>query len=262
LKLHKRCADKEELADLLLLATSNCGRDVPYDEITEAVSNSEPIATGNKGALQRRPRWPERNEEAIKAITQNATTTAELAADSPVKWDDGQPHTEEIIDALFPGNPLLCAGTRKEFALTRTREEWRSFMANQQFIVPNPMTSIYGTTKHGEQSMRTLANTAGRRFLVVEFDQGEFDQHAALLGHLGKFAPLVLVVHSGNKSLLGWFDCKGATPEKVEKFFRYAVRLGADPATWTRCQYVRMPDGQRDGGQRQRVVYFNPSILN
>jgi hypothetical protein len=97
--------------------------------------------------------------------------------------------------------------------------------------------------------------------LVVEFDQGTFDEHAALLVHLAKLAPLVLVVHSGNKSLHGWFYCEGQSEEKVVRFFQYAVSLGADQATWTRCQLVRMPDGLRDNGKRQSVIYFSPATL-
>ena len=42
---------------------------------------------------------------------------------------------------------------------------------------------------------------------------------------------------------------------------RYAVSLGADPATWTRSQFVRMPEGRRDNGQRQTAYFFNPKPL-
>jgi hypothetical protein len=180
---------------------------------------------------------------------------------SPVKWTDNARHTEDIISALFPEHTLLCAGQNKERARTGLREHWRGLLENQQFIVPNPMTAYCGRTKQGKRSVRTLANTGPRRFLVVEFDTGRFDQHAAVLSHLGTLAPLVLVVHSGNKSLHGWFFCAGVPDTAVEKFFRYAVRLGADPATWTRCQWVRCPDGQRDNGKRQQVVFFNPKPL-
>ena len=41
-----------------------------------------------------------------------------------------------------------------------------------------------------------------------------------------------------------------------------AVSLGADRATWTRSQFVRMPDGTRDNGNRQAVYFFNPEVLN
>jgi len=70
-----------------------------------------------------------------------------------------------------------------------------------------------------------------------------------------------IAVHSGNKSLHGWFYVHGEPDAKVERFFHYAVSLGADRATWTRSQFVRMPDGVRDTGQRQAVYFFNPAHM-
>jgi len=49
--------------------------------------------------------------------------------------------------------------------------------------------------------------------------------------------------------------------EKVSRFFRCALTLGADRATWTRCQLVRTPDGTRAKGKRQTVYFFNPEVL-
>ena len=255
--------DKNCIADLLREHSANCGRDDGEQEIWDAIDNSERWLAQQKGKSAKSrtvARWPARNEEQIEAITRNGPDLARLEASSPIRWTDEQPHTEEIVDLLFPGNPLICAATRKENALTRTREEWRGLLANQQFIVPSPMIAICGKTKNGRDSMRCLANTGLRRFVVVEFDQGSFDQHAALLAHLGKSEPLVLVVHSGNKSLHGWFRAMKDEAQSRE-FIQSAVSLGADHATWTRCQYVRMPFGLRDNGKWQRVIYFNPAIL-
>ena len=42
--------------------------------------------------------------------------------------------------------------------------------------------------------------------------------------------------------------------DRLRRFMNYAVSLGADPATWTRSQFVRMPDGARDHGKRQTVT--------
>ena len=106
-------------------------------------------------------------------------------------------------------------------------------------------------------SAHTLDNTGARRFLICEFDTGTADEHATLLLHLGTFAPLVCAVHSGGKSLHGWFYVHGQPEAKIEKFFRYAVSLGADRATWTRSQFVRMPDGTRDNGNQQTVFFTN-----
>ena len=176
-----------------------------------------------------------------------------------------EPATEAIVDALFPGNPLLCCGrnVKREFG-TGTREEWRGKLARLQFIVPSPMSAEEGHKKDStELSVRTLENTGPRRFLVIEFDRGEADTHAAVLWHLARMAPLALVVHSGGKSLHGWFSCAGQDEDKLHKFMRYAVVLGADKATWTRCQFVRMPDGLRPKPGtlpvRQHVFHFNPA---
>jgi hypothetical protein len=170
--------------------------------------------------------------------------------------DNGQ-HTETIIDQLFPGDALLCCGKSSQEFDTRPREAWRGELSELQLIVASPMSAVTGTTKDGKESKHTLANTGARRFLICEFDTGTPDEHAALLLHLGTFAPLVCAVHSGNKSLHGWFFVASQSDAKIEKFFRYAVSLGADRATWTRSQFVRMPDGTRDNGKRQTVFYTN-----
>jgi hypothetical protein len=52
------------------------------------------------------------------------------------------------------------------------------------------------------------------------------------------YGPFVCAVHSGGKSLHGWFNVEGEDEEKANGFFLYAVSLGADPATWTRSQFV------------------------
>jgi hypothetical protein len=41
----------------------------------------------------------------------------------------------------------------------------------------------------------------------------------------------------------------------------YAHALGADPVTWSRHQFVRMPDGTRESGRRQTVWFFNPEVI-
>jgi hypothetical protein len=94
---------------------------------------------------------------------------------------------------------------------------------------------------------------------VTEFDHGTFDEQAALIWHLTAWAPLVMVVLSAGKSLHAWWSCRGVPEEKLRAFMNYAVALGADPITWTRCQLVRMPGGLRNGVRRQRVIYFNPN---
>jgi len=157
--------------------------------------------------------------------------------------------------------PLLCIGkSSREFA-TRKRSKWRGRLSEMQLMVPSPMSSRTGMTKEGRESEHTLANTGPRQFLVIEQDQGTPDEQAAILLHLSRKGPLVLAVHSGSKSLHGWFVCLGRPDEELRAFMNHAVTLGADPATWSMCQFVRMPDGTRENGNRQSVFYFNPFLL-
>jgi hypothetical protein len=208
------------------------------------------------------PAWPTADQELRAKIVREGIKLPDLWEASPVRPEDNRPRAEELIDALFPGNPLLCVGYSPGSFATKPREEFRAPLARCPFITPSPMSAPTGVTLDGRISAHTLANTGPRKFLVVEFDEGSLDEHAALLWHLADFGPLTLAVHSGGKSLHGWFAVKNATEERLLRFFRYAASLGADPSTWTRSQFVRMPDGTRKGGQRQAVFYFNPATLN
>jgi len=146
--------------------------------------------------------------------------------------------------------------------LTDPKHRW--FTDKASFVVPSAMSARQGLTKAGKASARSLDNTGPRQHVVVEIDDPSIskDQQAGILNHLAQFAPLVMVVDSGNKSIHGWYACHGVADKMVEDFFRIAVSLGADRATWARCQLVRMPNGKRrfaDGSDRlQSIVYFNP----
>jgi hypothetical protein len=257
-------------AGVLREASGNCGRSVPEREIDDAVrkafESDPPVGNRSpraKGRLHRRPPvWPERDPDRIAAIAASGIGLADLWHVSPIWRDDDQNLTEVIIDALFPGDPLLCCGWSKSNFDTRLRSAWRGELSRAQLIVPSPMSAVWGITKDGKPSKHTESNTGPRRWLVIESDQGAIDQQAAVLLHLAQSAPLVLVVHSGGKSLHGWFLVAGQPEEKVHKFFRYAHALGADKKLWKPEQFARMPDAQRDNGNRQTVFFFNPQPLH
>lgn len=224
--------------------------------------------------------WLDPNFELIEAVALTGNGLVDLWEASPIRLDSNKPKTDELIDILFPGNPLLCCGWNSHRFDTRLRNRWYK-LDDLQFIVPNPMTAPVGLTKTGKLSAHALSNTGPRRFLIVEFDfdatnsaeegrllerlatQGRDvrDLCAALLLHLAEKAPLVLAVHSGGKSLHAWFYCADVPEEKVLRFFRYAVSLGADQANWNPSQFARMPDGLRGNRKRQAVYFFNPEVL-
>jgi hypothetical protein len=225
-------------------------------------------------------RWLSRDFELIGAVANMGSGLVDLWEASPVRLNSNEPNTDKIIDLLFPGNPLLCCGWTRHRFDTRPRQHWHK-LQDLQFIVPSPMTAKQGLTREGKLSAHALSNTGPRRFLIVEFDFGASnsdeeagllerlateerdvrDLCAALLLNLAEKAPLALAVHSGGKSLHGWFYCAGVPEETLWGFFQYAVLLGADRANWTRSQFVRMPDGQRKNRRRQTVYFFNPEVV-
>jgi hypothetical protein len=251
--------DEDDIRAFLENAAVTCGRRVPEGEIADAVRNSHMGAFEPAGA--HRQSWPSVNAEQREAITGRGFRLVDLWEISPVRFEDSKPHTEEIIDHCFPGNPLLCIGAAVFQSRTAPRNDWRGRLAACPLIVPSVMTAPTGRNQDGEESPRCLDNTGARRFLVVEFDSGTLEEHAAILLHLAEFGPLALAVFSGSKSLHGWFYCAGEPEPTLLTFFRSAVALGADRATWTRCQLVRMPDGLRDNGTRQTVYFFNPEVI-
>jgi hypothetical protein len=253
-----------EMFECIKERVRNCGRSVTDGEIWSAIKNSAECAwrpDGNYGMTKTVAKWPDLDEERRATILRRGNGLVTLWEESRVRIESNESKTESIIDALFPGNPLLCCGKSNCHFETKPREEWRGQLSQLQFIVPSPMIAPTGLTKSGKQSAHALSNTGPRRYLVCEFDQGGVDDHAALILHLGSKAPLVCVVHSGGKSLHAWFYVRGHDEEKIRNFFSYAVSLGADPATWTRSQFVRMPDGQRDTGNRQTVFFLNYRVF-
>jgi len=274
LALRRAGYSEGEMAEMIEGAAVNCGRALEAHEIPDAIKNSgsrsAPSGTSARGGGMPPPRaarWPAAASGRIQEIirSREARSLYDLWEASPVRLEDHA--AEHLIDRLFPGNPLLCCGRSHGQCETTPREEWRGQLRKLQFIVPNPMAALRGTRKSdGQPSPRALDNTGSRRFLVIEFDDnlGE-DSQAARLWHLNSLSPLVLAVHSGGKSLHGWFCTVGDAESAWLKFMRYAVSLGADPATWTRCQFVRLPDGMRRPKDkapiRQVVYFFNPEAL-
>lgn len=212
-------------------------------------------------------KWPETNRWMRSRIIQSGPELSGLLDLSPVVLDSKKPQTTQYLKALFPGDPLICVGKNMMEFWTRRVSDFGRSVENFQFIVPSPMSKLIGRIQEPspgkpEWSAHTLDNTGERRYAVIEFDEGSYDEHASLIWHLADFAPLVLAVHSGGKSIHGWFSVCGDSEEDVFKFYRYAVSLGADYHTFLKSQFVRMPDGRRENGKRQEVFYFNPEAVS
>ncbi|MES2659976.1 MAG: hypothetical protein V4689_15250 [Verrucomicrobiota bacterium] len=259
--------DRASIISLLTSAVGGCGRHVPAREIEAAVDAAAKVAwmpSGSRSPVGNKPKpqWPSINSEMREAIIKNEPfDLASLADASPMRCDQESTPTEWLIDEIFPGNPLLCVGKSAYDFRTAPRNAFRGHLARYQFITPSAMLAKTGLTKEGKVSEHCLENTGARMFLVTEFDSGSSDEQAALIWHLRKFAPLAMALSSGGKSIHAWWNCQGLDESVPRKFMRYAVSLGADHATWTRSQFVRMPNGWRpDKKKCQEVYFFNQDV--
>ncbi len=271
----------EKIQEILTAKTQGgiLGRTVAMGEITRAINRSAECAwtpTGGDHSAQahalpvgeRESKWAPFNADLRhEIIERGAFRLADLWDESPVKVESPEsPPCEWFIDALFPGNPFLCVGDSMSVFETWKKEDLRGTFSRRGLIVPSPMSRRKGLTQEGHLSEHSLDNTGPRKYLVIEFDEPRpfaetCDGQAAIVSHLSTLAPLVMAVYSGKKSLHSWFNVAGEPDELVTCLMRYAVTLGADKATFTRSQFVRMPQGTRDNGARQLVNYFNPSMI-
>lgn len=257
--------DTETIINLLAAATDGCGRPVPEKEIRDAVENARACAwlpSGDAAAPRvatAAPKWPERDAERISAIAEaDPDALGMLRESSPVKISDHLHDADCLLERLFPGNPLVCVADGVASAITLPRLELAGTAGNYSHMVPSPMTATHGTNQQGRRSTRCLDNTGPRHYLVTECDGGDHPTQAAVIRHLAAIAPLVMVVDSAGKSLHAWWRCQGQPEARLKSFFRLAVSLGADSATWTRCQLVRMPLGWRhEKSKRQNVLFFD-----
>lgn len=259
LKFHRMGVSAEAIYYQLVRAVADCGRVVTEKEIMDAIQNSARLrGTASKPATKGGRSSPLDDRPRARIIAEAAMCVPDLFDCSPVRIEGDQPDAEWFVDELFEPDHLLCVGESSSSFVTAPREELRGRLSSKALIVPSPMTSISGTTQKGTRSMHCLDNTGPRYYLVTEFDQGAPDDQAALIWHLGEYAPLAMVVYSGGKSLHAWFSCRNCAEDRQMRFFHYACALGADPATRSRCQFVRMPQGWRKGKEvRQDVLYFN-----
>jgi hypothetical protein len=283
----------------LSYAAQRCDREVPQGEVDRLLIWAEGLFGKAELASQKYTQSgyagirPQIDLEELFAIALAGPWLKEYREDSP-RHLGGARNTDEVLHAWgrYAGqaDPLICFGADDQF-WTRPQSAVRGILHIHEQIVPSPMRALQGLTVDGRWSEHTKDGTGERMFLVTEFDftkttpKGKptiwgpllesceaagitvLDLNAALLAHLSEQRPLWMAVFSGGKSLQGWFPCRGEPEAELQHWFvSQARRLGADPMTWCKSQFVRMPDGTRAPNRegksvRQTIEYYDPSVL-
>jgi hypothetical protein len=200
------------------------------------------------------PVWNAKETERIHKADPRTVSEWKGLTEVPEPW---HLWPSQVLRLLFAEpETLVCAGRSNSQFQTRTMIEHGN-LAGWQLVVPAPMVCRCGFTKKGNLSEHSLANTGRRRFIVCDFDCPPPEQHASIVAHLAKFRTPALVMSSGGKSLHAWFAVTECETDNAN-FWKLAIALGADPALERNpSQFVRMPNGARDNGNRQLVHYLN-----
>lgn len=244
--------EEESMRHLRAAAAQVRERSVPEREIAAAFRCARfKVETGAPPG----PIWPPVSPALRQEVITRAPVNLSLRVwkERPTNQDAGH-----WLMQLFRPEEFVCVAWAANEPITRRAGELEKLVRElaPQFLVPQPMLALEGLTKEGRLSAHAESNTAPRRRLVIEFDTGTGSEHLAILWHLAASARLLLAVHSGGKSVHGWFDVAGWPEWSVIDFFARAVRLGADPKMFSRTQYTRMPGGFNVERQKPQSVLF------
>jgi hypothetical protein len=226
--------------------------------------NSDNKGTGESRKVE--PDWPDFEPDLSQRLEIPECSVYDLWDRSPIRFEDGV-HTREILRAVFPCDPLLCfarkysSGIGYDAQISRLSKVTDRQLLEWSYVVPNVPGAEWGFTKDGKESQHSKDLFQYRNYIIVEFDGTvpDKDKQASIILWLAEhWGELTLVVDSGGKSLHAWFYCGGIADDALEPHFRQAVRLGEDSNLFDKMQFVRLPDGLRENGNRQQTLYFKP----
>lgn len=205
------------------------------------------------------PKWPERDDILRAEVVRSCAADMDRLKAGALRHETAL----SMLRKVYRADDLVCIGrTSFDFVTVRLRDipDDNRDLGTCEFVNPSPMVALAGLTAGGKYSAHAKANTGPRVYAVVEFDDGQPHEHAAILKYLTRFLPLLMIVYSGKTSLHGWFPCPGLTDEQVRSFYAAAIRLGADPKMYGVSQFSRLPMGANGKtSRRQMVLYFNPA---
>lgn len=267
----------EDIRRIVKRLAAKCGRSVDPDITQSLKTAAANLGLGDGSGPEnshssdasRKYNWPKPSPDKQAEVLKwaGAWGRADLEASSPV--DVSVLTAESVLSVLYPQDGLVCCGMEDWNAVIATTDIWirSGVLSEYQLIVPSLMkgTLVYYKgqlllDRAGRPSIRLLINTLQRLYLVHEWDHTSHNDQARYIKYLCQWGSLVMVVDSGGESLHAWWDAIGVAEELLKRFHTLACLLGADSTKYPTNSYFRLPGGLRsENGQRQRIVYFDPS---
>jgi hypothetical protein len=231
--------------------------------------------------------WPKPDYALIAAATSSGRGFADLTARSPVPLNPA--HTaRDYLQALFAPQDMSFLCTSPSLPQMADTAPWLGFKHSDRpaLVVPSLMDSQRGKKDNGDTSRRCASMVSRRLYLVVETDfrpdkdgaestpAGELMRNSPHLPSPKELSagvahhwldlgwPVALILFSGGKSVHSWLATWAHDDDtEAARMFSHATALGADAALWTPCQPVRVPEGRREDGREQPVLYIDPRFM-
>lgn len=177
-------------------------------------------------------------------------------------------HLFEEMDIINIQHTALEYGTLVVLSeLPAFLEKHRCPLEDYKFLNPATFKKVEGVPNplHAQNKVSTRCNenVKTRRWMVLEMDSKEearLERFNTFVLAMAQFAPLVLAVDTGNKSIHFWFDTQDIKPKIRTSFFNMACLHGADKRLGVKSQIARMPNvpSADTGRGPQKVVYYDP----
>ena len=163
----------------------------------------------------------------------------------------------ELLKGLFNPKDIICIQkTAMEQGTLCRMEKLEAFLAENntllsdyKYLNPAIFKTVRGVEKlrKGEKYLSTRCNENVKRrdYMVLECDAediGKAERFNDFAIQMSQFAPLVMAIDSGGKSIHYWFDATDANKTVVDQFFIQACLHGADKRLNVRSQIARMPN--------------------
>jgi len=213
---------------------------------------------------------PDAREECL--IRFRRTPTSAIVEASPGKLAT---KTRDVVEVLFnPDDIINVQVTALEYGTLVRMKELDAFLESNgvrltdyKFLNPSHFKKIEGVPNplHPERKVSTRCNenVKARPWVVLECDSGDVGQlerFNTFAMAMANFAPLVMAVDTGGKSIHFWFDASDVPAKVRTQFFNLACLHGADKRLGVKSQIARMPNvtAADVGRGPQRLVYFDP----